>query len=37
MLTNVVSIKGFVIRANDGEIGTVNDFYLTTRDGQSAT
>jgi len=28
MLTNTMHLKGFVIRATDGELGTVDDFYF---------
>src|ERR1017187_3371293 len=28
MLTNATQLKGFVIRATDGEIGTVDEFYF---------
>ncbi len=28
MLTNTTNLKGFVIRATDGELGTVDDFYF---------
>src|ERR1017187_10522195 len=28
MLTNATQLKGFVIRATDGELGTVDEFYF---------
>ena len=28
MLTNTTNLKGFAIRAEDGELGTVEEFYF---------
>ena len=35
MLANTTHLKGLVIRATDGEIGTVDQLYSTTSHGQS--
>jgi len=37
MLKNANHLKGLVIRATDGEIGTVDQLYFDERHGQFAT
>jgi len=37
MLTNAAHLKGITIQATDGKIGTVDQFFSTTRLGRSAT